>query len=109
MAIDYQKVLENPEVLAWAKAACPDYQVNVDSDGEEYAKEQLEDWLRDNLLDRGENCGRLGESPAPPLVAAGQRANLRVNNRYRPLAQQLNVGLRRSVLPHLMVHRRGDN
>lgn len=51
MAIDYQKVLENPEVLAWAKAACPDYLVNVDSEGEEYAKEQLEDWLQDNLLD----------------------------------------------------------
>ena len=54
MAIDYQKVLENPEVLAWAKAACPDYQVIVDSDGEEYAKEQLEDWLADNLLDHAD-------------------------------------------------------
>ena len=54
MAIDYQKVLENPEVLAWAKGACPDYQDNVDSDGEEYAKELLEDWLRDNLLDRAD-------------------------------------------------------
>lgn len=51
MAIDYQKVLENPEVLAWAQAACPDYQDNVESDGEAYAKEQLEDWLQDNLLD----------------------------------------------------------
>ncbi len=35
MSIDYRKVLENPEVMAWAKAACPDYQDNVDSDGEE--------------------------------------------------------------------------
>jgi hypothetical protein len=54
MSIDYEKVLEKPEVLAWAKAACPDYQDNVDSDGEEFAKEQLEDWLRDNLLDRAD-------------------------------------------------------
>lgn len=52
MAIDYQKVLENPEVLAWAKTVCPDYQANVDSDGEAYAQEELEDWLQDNLLDR---------------------------------------------------------
>jgi hypothetical protein len=54
MAIDYQKVLENPEVLAWAQAACPDYQDNVESDGEAYAKEQLEDWLMNNLLDRAD-------------------------------------------------------
>jgi hypothetical protein len=33
MSIDYEKVLEKPEVLAWAKAACPDYQDNVDSEG----------------------------------------------------------------------------
>lgn len=54
MAIDYQKVLENPEVLAWAQAACPDYQDNVESDGEAFAKEQLEDWLMNNLLDRAD-------------------------------------------------------
>ena len=51
MAIDYQKVLENPEVLAWAKTTCQDYQDNVESDGEAYAKEELEDWLQDNLLE----------------------------------------------------------
>lgn len=54
MAIDYQKVLENPEVLAWAQAACPDYQDNVESDGEAFAKEQLEDWLMNNLLERAD-------------------------------------------------------
>jgi len=54
MSIDYKKVLENSEVLAWAKGACPDYQDNVDSDGEEFAQELLEDWLADNLLDRAD-------------------------------------------------------
>lgn len=54
MAIDYQKVLENPEVLAWAQAACPDYQGYVDSDGEAFALEQLADWLPDNLLEHAD-------------------------------------------------------
>jgi len=51
MAIDFKKVLGNPEVLAWAKGACEDYQDYVDSDGEECAKEILEDWLQNNLFD----------------------------------------------------------
>ena len=63
----------------------------------------------EHRLAGGEQGDRLGEAPGPPLAAGGEAAGLRLHDRQAPRAQRSDVGLRGRVVPHAVVHGRGDD
>ena len=63
---------------------------------------------RHDRLDGDQQLGRLAQAAGAPLPLRSERAGAGVQNGDPARAQDVQVGLRRRVRPHLVVHRRGD-